>query len=146
MKTIFILWNRAGKGKSSTIKELAKLFIAKFSSCEILFSSENFPNTPDIRLVIKIDDKITAFESMGDPNSGLETRLNQISDYNCNIIFVTSRTRGETVQAIHKFSNEKKYEKIWTSTYEVPFDSQQNAANSLNAKHIYELFQSLELI
>ena len=149
MKTLFILWNSSCKGKSSTIKALACLFLEKYPKREILYKSEDFPITKDIRLVIKSGDKTNAFESIGDPNSGLENRLYELEGLyasGCNVIFTTSRTRGETVQAIHKFSNEKQYDRIWASTYEVPFESQQGIANSINAKHLYELFQSLELI
>lgn len=145
MKTILAIWNSAGKGKSSTILELANL-MQNFPGCEIIFSSKPAISlTIDFRLIIKIKDKIIAFESQGDPGTHLEARLeNIVKQYSPDIIFCTCRTRGETVAAVNKIAHSYTYDKIWTSTYET--NHSRDIANRLKAEHLQDLVVKLGLI
>jgi len=145
MKTILAVKNPGRKGKSSTILELANL-MQTFPGCEIIFSSKTTISlTIDFRLIIKIKDKIIAFESQGDPGTHLEARLeNIVKQYSPDIIFCTCRTRGETVAAISNIAHSYTYDIIWTSTYEATHSH--NIANRLKAEHLQDLVVKLGLI
>lgn len=144
MSTIVTIWNTSNKGKSATILELAKLFLSKSST--VIFSSKDIINlTIDFRLIIEINGKIVALESQGDPGTELEKRLNNIiNTYSPDLIFTTSRTRGETIWAINNVAKSHKYDKIWTSTYGV--NSSHVLMNKLKAEHIFDMVQKSGLI
>ena len=103
------------------------------------------PPKYDFRLVIEINGKIIGLESLGDPKSNLEMRLQElITKYKCDIIYCTTRTRGETVRAVNTVSNNNGYNQIRTSTYQGT--SNHSLLNDLKAQHIIDLTQKLGLI
>ncbi len=144
MSTIVTIWNTSNKGKSATILELAKIFLSKSST--VIFTSKDIINlTIDFRLIIEVNGKIVALESQGDPGTELEKRINNIiKTYNPDLIFTTSRTRGETIWAINNVAKSHKYDKIWTSTYEA--NSSHVLMNKLKAEHIFDMVQKSGLI
>jgi hypothetical protein len=146
MNTILAIWNSGGKGKSSTILELANTILAQFPNYTPIYSSENITNLLiDFTLVIEINGKIIALESQGDPGTNLEERLKKIvNTYNPNLILCTCRTRGETVQAINNVAKKHSYDKIWTSTYNVAHS--QKLVNTLKGEHLLDLILKLGLI
>lgn len=147
MNTILAIWNAGGKGKSTTILELAKLLLAQLPKNYVpLFSSKDINNlSVNFTLVIEINGKTIALESQGDPGTKLEERLNKIANtYNPKLILCTCRTRGETVQAIHSIAKNHSYDKIWTSTYDVTHSHK--LANTLKGKHLLDLILKLGLI
>jgi hypothetical protein len=146
MKTIITIWNTAGKGKSSTILELANLLINNSPNHKIIFCNKNVKHlTIDFRLIIEINGKKIALESQGDPGTELEKRLNEIvTSYHPVIIFCTSRTRGETVYAIENISNTFDFDTIWTSTYQATRNHQ--IANKAKAEHLMNLLSKFGLI
>jgi hypothetical protein len=145
MKTILTIWHTAGKGKSSTLRELAELLIAINPTGIILCDPSPINPKGDFRLIIKLNGKVIAVESKGDPNSGLKERLDEIyTDCEPDIIICASRTRGKTVTHIDSFATKNNYQQIWTSTYHM--DNYHDLINKLKAKHIIELLQTLNLI
>ena len=77
MSEIILVSNSAKKGKSSTLVELANVFLSKYLDVEILYSYKH-KTSIDFTLIIKAKGSIVAFESQGSPNSQLENRLETI--------------------------------------------------------------------
>lgn len=145
MKTIITLSNVSNKGKSSSLRELAKILESQNPN-DIIFSIPTpIPLTGDFRLIIKINGKIIAIESKGDPSTDLGKRLEEIfNTYNPDIIFCSSRTSRNTVHDIKTFATTHSYQQIWTSTYHM--ENNHDIVNKLKAKHMVELLQTLNLI
>ena len=146
MNTIIAICNSGGKGKSSTVLDLANLLLRKYPNHIIIYSSKDVSNLSiDFTLMIKINEKTIALESQGDPGTGLEKRLDKIvNDYNPNLIFCTCRTRGETVYAVDNTANNFDYDTIWTSTYQVTKNN--DSANQIKAEHLLDLILQLGLL
>ena len=146
MNTILAIWNAGGKGKSTTILELAKLLTTRIPNYRLIESSKNVNNlTIDFRLIIEINGKVFALESQGDPNTDLEKRLDIIvNKHKPNHIICTCRTRGETVNAIHNVASRHSYDKIWASTYETTHS--QSLANKLKGEHLLDLIIKMGLL
>ena len=73
MSTIIALWNSGGKGKSSTILNLANLLMTSYTAHKVIYCSKNVTSlTIDFRLIIEISGKVIALESQGDPKTNLE--------------------------------------------------------------------------
>ena len=150
MKHIVAIWHSAGKGKSETVRQLANQFLTLYPSA-ITVVPTTIPISGDFRLVIEINinGKIItiAFESQGDPGTNIEKRLDYLaSKYNCDIIFCTCRTRGETVVAIETVASKYGYDIIWSSTYQINGKTNQQIANRQKADHIIQLLKSLSII
>lgn len=145
-KTIIAVWNKAGTGKTSTIRELANLVLRVNPKPTAIFPSPStVPNSGDFRLIVKVNSLIVAFESKGDPNTDLENRLLDLTDnHNADVIFCTTRTSGATVKAVENIRINRGFETIWTSTYQI--DHNQQLANSLKAEHILDLCQKLSVL
>lgn len=145
MKTIIAIWHSSQKGKTQTIKELAHILIANYKYTPVIPVS--IPSSGDIRVIIKVNGKVICLESQGDPKTQLKKRLNEICKlYNPDIIICSTRTRGETVDAVEDIAKSQKYNLIWTSTYQTSQASQQNTLNQLKAQHLHNLLSSLSLI
>lgn len=146
MNTITAIWHSAGKGKSSTILELANLLLKTYPNYKLIYSSKDINKiTIDFRLVIEINGKTIALESQGDPSTKLKERLEQIiNNYKPNLIFCTCRTRGETVNAIENTANKYEYDTIWTSTYQTTHNHK--LANQAKAEHLMDLINKFGLI
>lgn len=146
MNTIIAIWHSGGKGKSGTILALANLLLSQYPNRNVIHSSKDLNNlSADFSLIVEINGKTIALESLGDPNTGLEKRLDEIvKKHNPNLIFCTCRTRGETVYAVDKAIKNNNYDIIWTSTYQVT----QNhiKANQIKAEHLLDLSIQLGLI
>ncbi len=117
MSEIILVSNSAKKGKSSTLVELANVFLNKYVDLEILYSYKH-KTSIDFTLIIKAKGSFVAFESQGSPNSQLENRLETIiQNYNPKVLFCTSRTKGETLQAVNRIATKFSYNCIKTTTY-----------------------------
>lgn len=145
MSTIIAISNSGGKGKSSTLLELANLLIT-IPGSKVLFCSHPITSIRiDFRLVIEIRGKIVVLESQGDPGTDLEKRLDNIfSTYKPKLVFCTCRTKGETVWAINAIASKYSFDEIWTSTYETTHSH--SHVNKLKAEHLLDLSIKLGLI
>jgi len=148
MKTILAIWHSAEKGKTETIREFAKLLIEKYNiDTDINLEPILIPTKADFRLIVNINGKVVGIESQGDPGTGLKDRLIVLADLNnCDIIICSTRTKGETIDAVDNLHYNYGFQTIWTSTYQIAKESEQKLANKLKAKHIIDLLQTLELI
>jgi len=107
MKTVIALWGRSNIGKSSTIKQSYELLVAKYPRAEK--GHEIFE--VDIRVVLTINGVKVGIESKGDPGSRLAESLRLFLKLGCKVIVCATRTRGQTVDAVHKL--EPSYEIFW---------------------------------
>jgi len=145
MNTIIAIWNSGSKGKSSTILNLANLLMSSYTHKVIYCNKDSSKLTVDFRLILEINEKIISLESKGDPKTDLEKRLSEIATkYQPNLIICSTRTRGETVQAVHNIASKYSFDKIWTSTYEITHS--QSLANNLKSEHLLDLIVKLGLI
>lgn len=146
MNTIIAIWNSGGKGKSSTILNLANLLMSSYTTHKVIFCSKNSSAlTIDFRLILEINGRVIALESKGDPKTDLEKRLDDIVlKYKPDLIICSTRTRGETIQAVHNTANKYDFETIWTSTYQI--NHNQGLANKLKSEHLLDLIIKLGLI
>lgn len=146
MKTILAIWHTKDKGKTETIREIAHNLMRIYPSFRAISPiPASVHPTWDFRLVIEIKGKIIGLESQGDPKTNLRNRLEElVTKYNCDLIFCTTRTRGETVWAVENVANSFEYDQIWTSTYQTT--RSHTLVNDLKAKHIIDLVQNLGLI
>lgn len=149
MKTIVAIWNGANTGKTETIRELANLLVTTYPNYITIYPIPIQINPKyDFRLVIEINGVIIGLESQGDPSTNLEKRLDDmVNSYQCNLVFCTTRTRGETVWAVNNIAKKYSSEIIWTSTYQVnSSNTSPSILNTLKAKHLLDLIQQLNII
>lgn len=143
MSAIILVSNSAKKGKSSTLVELVEVFKTKYEDLEILYSNKH-KNSIDFTIIIKVKGSIVAFETQDSHNAQLENRIETIiQNYNPEIIFCTSKTKGETHQAVYRIADKYSYNCIKTSTYQVKDNFE--LANKIMAKHLFYLLIQLEL-
>lgn len=107
MKTVIALWGRSNVGKSSTINQSYELLIAKYPRTE----KEHEISRVDIRVVLTINGVKVGIESKGDPGSRLAKSLRLFVKLGCKVIVCATRTRGQTVDVVHKL--EPSYEILW---------------------------------
>lgn len=148
MRTVIALSHSGGKGKTGTLRELASLLLEEYPNHTAIFPKPIvIPLSGDFRLIIEINGKIIGIESQGDPKTDLKNRLIELADnFKCDIIFCTSRTRGETVHSVDHLFHTREFKTIWTSTYQIEGEENQLLVNKLKAKHLIELIQKLSLI
>jgi hypothetical protein len=146
MKTIVAIWGASNKGKTSTLREFAIALLAAYPTYKPLFPIPVAISAKgDFRLVVEVNGKIIGIESKGDPNTGLRARLEDLAvNHHCDIILCSTRTKGDTVDAVDSLSYHKHFQTIWASTYQIA--SNQNLANQAKAKHLLHLLQLLSLI
>jgi len=149
-KTVLALWHAANTGKTDTLRAFAVLLLQRYPQHQPVFPVPSvIPPNGDFRLVVQIKNKIVAVESQGDPNTGLQSRLEELANqYQSDIILCTTRTKGETVNAVEHLRLTKGYDLIWTSTYQAD-DNQSHSHSILNntkGKHLMDLLQTLQLI
>jgi hypothetical protein len=147
MKTVIAIWNRAGQGKSSTLRAVAKLLVKTYKDYKPIHPEPfEIPDEGDFEMVMKTKKgTVIGIISKGDPGTGLKRKLIRMRDeYKCDIILCSTRTKGKTIWAVsEEFKN---YNVIWTSTYETLDDKIRGFVNEKKAEHILDLLQNLERI
>ena len=142
MGTIIALWHKASMGKTSTLIELKKLICNEYF-CNVIFE-KNYGDK-DFLLVAKIFGKTIGIESMGDPDSGVKARLQDLFDkYTPDYVFCATRTSGETVSDVLSFKDQG-VNVIWDSTYQIYDEGLFDFFNKLKAAHLFDLLKSLIL-
>ena len=143
MGAIILISNSASKGKSSTLVELANLIRDKYVDIQTVYTYKH-KTTIDFTLVIKVKGKIVAFESKSTTLNPLENRLEKIiADYNPDLLFCTSKTKGASLNTVNQIASKFNYNCIKTSTYQVADDFEK--ANQTKAKHLFYLAIQLNL-
>lgn len=145
-KTIFAIRNRSNTGKTETLRELALLLLHSYPQHKVVFSSPpQVPQRGDFRLIIRINGKVIAVESQGDPNTGIASRLTDIAlNQKADIIFCSTRTKGDTILAVCNISQRFDYQIVWTSTYETK--NGLSHANNIKAKHMLDFLKNSSFI
>lgn len=146
MKKVIAMWGGEDIGKSSNILALAKEMIRVYPGHKVIHCSMPIATLSiDFRLILEINKKTMAFESMGDPNSGLNTRLPEIINlYNPDVLICACRSKGYTVTDVENAAASMGAEIIWTTPYQCAID--QMILNDLKAKHLLDLMVNLGLI
>lgn len=156
-QTIIALSHSGNKGKTETLRKLAELLLDSkdFDKVEVLYNSykNDYQIEPkwDFRIIFKIYigkmTFIVVIETQGDPKTNLQERLIQIQDaFHPDIIYCSTRTRGETVWAVDHLWKNFNYETIWTTTYQIVGEKRQAVVNDLKAHQLLQLARSLELM
>jgi len=142
-KTIVAVWHSGSKGKTSTLRAVATHLVRIYPNYKILHGSISAAG--DFSLVVEINRQVIAVESKGDPHTQLLERLEEIVvRFTPDVIFCTTRTKGDTIQAVETIENKHGYEAIWSSTYQIARN--QAAANDLKGQHLIALLQGLGII
>lgn len=139
-KVIVAVWHRANQGKPQTLRALAEQLISEHRDRYPGVATPLIPENPaaDVSLEIEFDGVKVCVESQGDPGTDLETRLRAlIKKSKADLIFCTTRTRGETPGAVDRVAEADGHQVIWTSTYQTDRDHTQ--FNWLKARHLLEL-------
>ncbi len=147
MKTIVALSNNGKTGKTESLRVLAKMLLKSYP--DVKNAGGKFVEVPsygDFRFVAEINSKKIGIESEGNPDSLLKERLGDLTKLGCEIIFCTSRTRGETVKTIEEVAESNGFQIVWTSTYQAKDPEKHRFFNELKAKHLWELVQKLNLL
>jgi len=149
-KTILALWHAADKGKTETLRAFAIFLLQQYPQHQAVVPVPAVvPQSGDFRLVVRIKNKVVAVESQGDPNTDLQDRLEElVNQYEADIILCSTRTKGDTVDAVEHLCSTYGYDSIWTSTYQAE-DNQSHSHRTLNdtkGKHLLDLLQTLQLI
>lgn len=146
MSTILALSSSADTGKTETVRSLANLLLRHYPSfTSVLPIPAHVPTRGDFRLIVRLNGKTVALESEGDPKTLLQNRLTDIiTNFNPDLIVCTTRTRGETVNAVDNIANQFNYDTIWTSPYHVNQNFQQ--INDAKAGHLLDLLVVLGVI
>jgi hypothetical protein len=145
-KAILAIWHTADKGKTETLREIATLLLHTFPRYSAILPAPSVvPPSGDFRLVVNINGRIVAVESRGDPNTNLLNRLQDLATNFCaDVIFCSTRTKGDTVAAVDDVAASSGFEVIWTSTYQT--DKHQKVANRLKAEHVIDLMRKLSYL
>lgn len=147
--TIIAIWHTADMGKTETIRAFANLLINNFQDDLVSIRPDPafVPPSGDFILVVRINGVVIGITSEGDPGTGLENRLINLADNReCDIILCATRTRGETVTAVDQVASTRNYRTIWTSTYQIEGEDDQQLVNNLKAEHLLDLIQRLGLL
>lgn len=146
MKTILALWHTEKKGKTETLRAVAEELLTRYPNNEIFCSSYE-PNATgqDFKLVISVNGKKVGIVSKGDPETELKEKLTKfVQIHQCDVIICATRTKGQTFYAVDSVWSNEDYDIIWTSTYQVDEEKLQKKANTIKAKHIIDLLESLD--
>jgi hypothetical protein len=145
-RSVIAIWHVANRGKTQTLRELAKLLLVTYPNHAAIFPVISaVPDMGDFRLVVEISGRVVAVESRGDPHTDLRERLLDLANnFGADVIFCSTRTKGDTMNAVENLRRTRGFETIWTSTYQT--DRSHNLVNHLKAQHIIELARSLSIL
>lgn len=154
MKYIIAVRHTGQKGKSSTIKSIADSLLETYPRCKRIFPDPFIlPRTKDFRIILGIRKIIVGLESQGDPGTQLLKRLRQVAKFDCDIIYCTCRSSGQTVWDIEKVAKEFSYKIIWTSPYIVDdetdssiLEERRTIINDLKGVHLHDLIVQLGVL
>ena len=140
----FIIANhgQSNKGKSESIKNVAKIILAKNPQANSAPDPVDY--TYDIRVLITIGKIKIAIDSQGDPNTGLFDRLEEWALKNCEIILCTIRTRGETEDAVYDIARQYGYEVILVTNHRnIHGQLDRQILNSISSNCFYHLVEEI---
>lgn len=144
-KSIIVVYGSANLGKTESLRALARLLWNSEKEEDRIFASfAEFPEQGDFRFVLRVNGRVWAIESGGDPNTDLDGRLTQlVEQFSVEVIFCATRNRGATTGAVRALSESDGFEMIWSSPYIT--EKSQAEANELKGKHLLELARVLSI-
>lgn len=115
MKTIILVWGSSARGKSQSIKRLAK----SLPFCSVIkpWNADDY----DSYMIGTIknnqgNEKIVGLESQGYPYSNQKDWIEACVNANCEIIVAASRTYGQTYRNVYNIAKENNYDVIEVTT------------------------------
>lgn len=146
-KTILVVKASGSRGKTNALRAAANCLLSSNRNYTPVDGADStVPPEGDFRIVVDINHKIVAVESKGDPHTQLRERLEMlVHKFKADIILCSTRTKGDTVDAVEAIKNTYGFEIITTSTYQVS-RHQQDIANTLKGRHIINLLQDLDIL
>ncbi len=115
MKTMILVWGSAERGKSQSIKRLAKTL--PFCSIIRPWNADDYDSY--VIGIIKDKDgneRIVGLESQGDPYSNQKEWIEACVSANCEVIVAASRSYGQTVRNAREAARDNGYEIIEVTT------------------------------
>ena len=145
-KWIVAVWHSANKGKTATLRELANHLLQNYPTCVPIFPTPMIvPQMGDFRVIARINGRVVAVESQGDPHTDLHGRLLELTDtFSVDVIFCSTRTKGDTVAAVENLRLTRNFDTIWTSTYQTA--GNHGLVNRMKAQHLVDLVRSLSIL
>jgi len=135
--TIIVVRGVANVGKTQTIKNVYELLKTKYKNT----TTEHEIFKADMRIVITINGIKIGIESQGDPSSRLFDSIEFFVRIKCNIIICTTRSRGATVDIIHK--QEPEYTINWHDKLKIKGNVAQTQENLKMANTIVSEVEKL---
>lgn len=147
-KTIFVVRASGGKGKTDTLRAAASHLLSSHPYyIPVIGAASTVPPTGDFRIVVGINQKIVAIESQGDPHTQLRDRLEElVQRFKADIILCSTRSKGDTIDAVDAIKNNYGFEAIITSTCQVDGKQRQVIANDQTGRYIIGLLQALNVL
>lgn len=99
-KHIIGLYGRAESGKTPTARLVFRMLKENYPEHAIIFEDED---KYDVKGLFYVGNAKVGFDSQGDPTGRQMDSLNDFVKMGCDIIMISSRTDGRTVNAIQKF-------------------------------------------
>lgn len=116
MKTMILVWGASERGKSQSLKRLAK-------KMPFLFFISPWHNDDYDSYVIGIvkgndgEEHVIGVESQGDPYSNQKAWIEECIAADCEVIVAASRTYGQTVRDAYQLAHDNGYEVIEVTTH-----------------------------
>lgn len=135
-KHIIGLWGSAGTGKTPTMHKVFRLLQKNYSKHSVVLESDA---RYDVKGLFFIGNAKIGVEGQGDPNSRQQNSIAEFVSIGCDIIIISSRTLGMTVDAIDRFGG--MYKIAWE---EKKYEYNENLHEAINQAQAEDLVQKIE--
>lgn len=140
-KYIIGLYGRAESGKTPTARIVFKMLKKQYPDHAILFEDED---KYDVKGLFYVGNAKVGIDSQGDPTGRQMDSLNDFVKMGCDIIMVSSRTDGRTVDAIQKY--ERSHIIHWEARDIHDNESEHEIVNTLQAEKLFHLINQYAAI
>lgn len=141
-KRIYALWSPSSKGKTTTVKKIAEELYRLFPYA-VISPDLNALYQAEINITVTIKGVKIGITSQGDPGTGLNNRLEQHASNGCHILVCTTRTRGETEEAVHAIERNFRFQAVWFTNYQSGYATEHDYLNQKSAIHVIDLMRDM---
>ncbi|MCW3074610.1 MAG: hypothetical protein JWP69_1679 [Flaviaesturariibacter sp.] len=141
-KRIYALWSPGSKGKTTTGKLIAGELHRLFPAAPVLPDAAALSGG-EINIQIVIGKLKIGITSQGDPGTGLYQRLEKHALDGCHIIVCTTRTRGETEEAVEETERRYGFRAVWFTNYQSGFPGEHAFLNEASATRLVSLMRAM---
>jgi hypothetical protein len=141
-KRIFALWGFENTGKSTTLKLIAREIMRQFFGATANILLEPLPEG-DLTVIITIGGKKIGIATQGDPNTGLFSRLEELVNSGCIIIFCATRTKQGTVDDVEAIENTHQFRVTWLTNYQSGYQDEHPFLSQRSAEGIVQLMRAM---